>query len=134
MSNSDLKIKRKTQNSLIKNCSIAFLTGFFIFVLLLIVSSFLILNIVIEYRYLYLFVMFATAVSALFCALFSSIFAEKNRLATGMIVTVSLIIAEFIILLCFNNISLSNNIYFLFPVSIVFGFIGCIIGINKKKK
>lgn len=134
MSRSDLKIKRKTQNGLVKNCSVAFLTGFFIFILILTVESLIILSIQIEYKYLHFFVMIATAVSALFCAVFSCVFAGKNRLLTGMSVTFVLSITEFIVLLCFNNISLSYNIYFLFPIAIFSGFTGCIIGINLKKK
>lgn len=134
MSYSDLKIKRKAQNGLMKICSVAFLIGFFIFILILTVSSFIILSIPAEYKHLHIFVMIATALSALFCAVFSCVSVGKNRLITGMSVTMMLSITEFIVLLCFNNISLSYNIYFLFPIAIFFGFVGSVIGINVKKK
>lgn len=131
---SDLKIKSKSKNNTIKTCTISYLAGFFIFILTLAAASIFILNVHIESGHLHHFVMIATAVSAFISSLFSSIFVAKSRLAIGMGVSLLLAISEFLALLCFNNISLSGSIYFLFPIAVFFGFAGCIIGINIKKK
>ena len=131
---SDSKIKSRNNANPIKTCSIAYITGFFIFILTLASASFFVLNIPIESRHLHYFVMIATAVSAFVASLFSSLLVAKNRLGIGMGISLFLVISEFLVLLCFNNISLSGSIYVLFPIAIFFGFTGCIIGINIKKK
>lgn len=134
MSYTDFKIKRKTENGLLKSFLVSLLIGLFTFVIILAVSSLIILNVSIEYEYLYFFVLIAAGVSALICAVSACLFIKDKRLLIGMGVSVVLAITEFVLLICFNNISLSNNVYFMFPIVIFFGFIGCVIGTNIKKK
>lgn len=131
---SDSKIKSRNKTNPFKTCAIAYTTGVFIFILTLAAASIFILNMAVESEHLHYFVMIATAVSAFVASLFSSLLVAKNRLGIGMGISLFLVISEFLVLLCFNNISLSGSIYVLFPIAIFFGFTGCIIGINIKKK
>lgn len=134
MSHSDLKIKRKNENGVLKNLLISLMIGMIAFIGMMTVVSLIILNIAISQEYIYILVLIASGFSSLLGAAFACVFATGKRLITGMGLSVALAIIEFVLLLCFNNISLSNNIYFLLPTVIIFGFLGCLIGSNIKKK
>lgn len=124
----------KQESSAAKKCIIAVSFGFLIFIIVLIISSFLIMNILMPTEHLYLFVLLASGLSSISCTAFTC-FSQKHRLLFfSMISTAILAIIEFLILLCFNNLSLSAYVYFLFPIVILCSFLSCVLITNVKKK
>lgn len=135
MSYSEIKTKRKkSERGVVKSALLSLSFGIFAFIAVLSISSILILNISIQSEYLYLFVLAAAGFSALVEAIIMCMFIKNKRLIFGLGLSASLSVCQFLILLCFNNASLSNTIYILFPIVIFCGFIGCVIGTNIKKK
>lgn len=135
MSYSDTITKKiKKESSVLKKYITAIFAGLFTFIVILTISSFIIINISIPTEYLFAFVLLSSGISAIFGSVFSCFLQTSKLLFSGMFVSAILAIIEFLVLLCFNNVSLSNFIYLLFPVVIVAGFLGCIIAINVKKK
>lgn len=126
--------KIKKESSVAKKFITALLSGLFAFFVILTISSFIIINVSIPTEYFFAFVLLASGISSISGALFSCILLSSKLLLTGMTTSSILAIIEFLILMCFNNISLSGFIYLLFPVVIFSGFLGCVIGINIKKK
>jgi len=135
MSYSDAIIKKsKKESSVLKKILTALFAGLFAFIAILTISSFIIINISISPEYLFAFVLLASGISAIIGSVFSCMLQTSKLLFFGMLISAILAIFEFLLLLCFNNISLSNHIYLLFPVVILSGFFGCVLGINIKKK
>lgn len=109
------------------------LFGVVVFVVCLSVFSLLILKINIPEEYFFLMMLVCGALSSLTGSLRASLKAGRKKLFSGMVTALFLLIVEFLLLLCFNKAGMSNLIYLMFPVSLVFGFIGCIIGSNIRK-
>ena len=112
----------------------ALLIGFAVFLVFLAVFSLLIMNVDIPDKYFWIFVLVSSAFSALVCSFAASVKLKSKALINGMLADIVLLIAEFIILLCFNNAQPTYNIYFIIPAVIVFGFLGCVAAINIKFK
>lgn len=124
----------KQESGAVKKCLIALSAGFLTFITSLIISSFLIMNVLIPTEHLYLFVLLSSGLSAILCSALTC-FLQKNKLLFfSMTLTAILAIIEFLILLCFNNLSLSVYVYLLFPVVILCSFFSCLLFINVKRK
>ena len=124
----------KQESGVAKKSIIAVVSGLLMFVIVLIISSFLIMNVLIPTDNLYLFVLLASGLSAISCSVFTCFLHKHRLLFFSMILTAILAIIEFLILLCFNNLSLSAYVYLLFPVVIICSFLSCVLITNVKKK
>lgn len=132
---SDRKTKKiKQDRGIFKSILVSFFIGLFAFITVLSIISLIIMKVSAQNEYLFVFVLVASGISAFFGAVFSCIWLSSRRLLFGMSTSATLAVIEFIILLCFNNIALSNLVYLLFPIAVCCGFFGCVIGINIKKK
>lgn len=124
---------KKNDRGIAKNIVISLAIGIILFIIVLSASSLIMLNVAIDSEYLFLFVLIASGISALFSAFSSSLMLKNKRLIIGISISVVLAVFEFLILLCFNNASLSNLVYLIFPIMIFCGFTGYVIGTNIKK-
>lgn len=132
---SDRKAKKfKQERVVLKSILISLFIGLFAFVAVLSISSFIILKVSMQNEYLFIFVLVASGISAFLGSVSSCILLSSKRLISGMSIAAVFSVIEFIILLCFNNIALSNLVYLLFPIDMLCGFFGCVIGTNIKKK
>ncbi|MCD7775216.1 MAG: TIGR04086 family membrane protein [Clostridiales bacterium] len=132
--------KNKTKNkaakkdvSIIKNFLCPAILGIFIFIIFLIIFSFVIIKTNIEENMFWLFALAASVLSSFFTAAVSSRTASGKRLVNGMLSVIILIVGEFTVLLCFNNAALDEKIYLMFPGMLLFGFFGCVTGINLRR-
>ncbi len=126
------KNKQKMKNPIIEFIK-SFSVGSVTFVLLIAISSLIIMNFDFPDKYLSAFVFAASAIAAFTTGLFASTTVKQNRLLFGMINIVVITVIHFLVLLCFNNVSLSSRIYLIFPLSLTLGFLGCLTGIKTKK-
>lgn len=134
MQKSKKQIRKKSVNnsfsiSLIKGI----LSGIAGYVIFLALFSVVILKSNISNDNYFIMVLISSCVSSVVAAVVSSISIQKSKLVTGMLSTIIVTIIQFIILLCFNNIDLSVKVYLMFPINIVIGFLGSIIGTNIKR-
>lgn len=97
------------------------------------VFSLIILKTNILEQYFFLMTLCCGGLSSFAGSLFASRKAGSKKLLSGMFTAVFLLIAEFLLLLCFNKADMSNYIYLMFPISLLLGFIGCVIGTNIRK-
>lgn len=137
MSYSDIKIKkRKRANEKSTGAIIllAYFSGIVSFAIMLSVFSIVIMNYHTANSMLQFYVLICSGVSSLIVSLAASMSVKTKRLIYGMAVAIVTGITEFLILLCFNNSGLTGQVYILFPIVIVMGFVGCVIGTNIKKK
>lgn len=128
------KNNNSTERGYAKNIILSLLIGIISFVAVLAIFSVLILNVYIETGYLYLFVLIGAGISSFTTTVSICRFTLQKKLILSLSASVLLAIIEFLIILCFNNASLSNFVYLLFPIVIIFGFTGCVIGTNIRKK
>lgn len=131
---SGVKTKNKSNSTILSKILYSTITGILIFVILLAVSSLLILNIFIPSEYLYILILIASGLSVITGSAFGSFTANTKKLFFGMAVALTLTVIEFILLLCFNNIAISEKIIMILPVSVISGFIGSVAGANIIKK
>ena len=124
----------RQESGVSKKSIIAVAFGFLVFIMTLAISSFFIMNVLIPTEYLYLFVLLASGLSAISCSTLICFLQKHRLLFFSMILTTILAIIEFLILLCFNNLSLSAYVYLLFPVVIICSFLSCVLITNVKKK
>ncbi|MBQ8209698.1 MAG: TIGR04086 family membrane protein [Clostridia bacterium] len=127
------KRNKPDSNSIFKCFLIGLISGLVSFVVFLAVFSIVILNTDIPTTYFFIMVLIASGISSIVCAAGASISSSKNKLIIGMLCSITVIIIQFVILLCFNNADLSSKIYLMFPADIVAGFIGCVIGANIRR-
>ena len=109
------------------------LSGVIAFIVFLSAFSLMILKTNIPEQYFFLMTLVCGGLSSFIGSLFASRKAGSKKLLCGMFTAVFLLIAEFLLLLCFNKASMSNYIYLMFPISLFLGFIGCVIGTNIRK-
>ena len=131
---SGVKTKNKSNSTILSKILYSTITGILIFVILLAVSSLLILNIFIPSEYLYILILIASGLSVIAGSAFGSFTANTKKLFFGMAVALTLTVIEFVLLLCFNNIAISEKIIMILPVSVISGFIGSVAGVNIIKK
>lgn len=132
----NVKVRKNTGTSdsnLIKTAAISLFSGVLTFVTFLAVFSVLIMNVNIDKNYLFLFVLISSGVSAFISSIAVCRLSSQKKLVFSLAVAIVLSVAEFLVMLCFNNASLSNLVYLLFPVAIIFGFVGCVAGMNIRK-
>lgn len=129
-----LKSKNTKSSSAFINILKGLITGLLIFFLFLSVFSITIINTDISDRYLYLFILISSAFSEFSGSFITGLFQRKSRVIIATTTSIILLIFTFILLLCFNNASLSVRIYLLIPVALVFGFTGSLAGANSRKK
>ena len=110
-----------------------FIAGVAAYLILIMISSAVILNVSIQNKYLFLFMLASAGVSAIVGSSLTAKSAPSKKLPLGMAASVILLILQMIILMCFNNASMSNLVYLNIPVNLILGFIGCIIGSNIRK-
>ena len=134
MSDSDIKFRNRTENNVLKKVLISFFIGVISFVFLLAVSSLILLKVNIRSEFMYIIVLISSSISSLISAAAACLFASGKRLITGMVIALILTITEFLLILCFNNANLSDNIYLMLPSAITAGFVGCVLGSNIRKK
>ncbi len=109
------------------------LSGVIAFIICLSAFSLIILKTNISEQYFFLMTLVCGGLSSFVGSLFAVRKAGSKKLPCGMFTAVFLLIVEFLLLLCFNKATMSNYIYLMFPISLFFGFIGCVIGINIRK-
>lgn len=117
-----------------KSLLFSFFAGIFTFVAFLAVFSVVIMNFLIDKELFFLFVLLSSGISSFVCSITACRLSAQKKLIFSMSSSIILSVAEFLTILCFNNASLSNFVYFLFPIVIFFGFVGCVIGINVRKR
>lgn len=128
------KKKTKTTSSSLPLAVLkGFIAGMAAYLILIMISSAVILNVSIQNKYLFLFMLASAGVSAVVGSALTAKSAPSKKLPLGMAASVILLILQMIILMCFNNTSMSNLVYLNIPVNLIFGFIGCIIGSNIRK-
>ena len=129
------KSKTKTlNNSIINNTLKGMMAGIVSFTVFLAIFSLVILKTDIESRLFFIFILITVGLSAFIGSFFTSAAAKKTRLLNGLLTTLILLVLEFILLLCFNNASLSVKVYLMIPIGILLGFIGGALGSNLRKK
>lgn len=129
--------KRKTKlssNSIFGNTLKGVMTGVISYIVLLSIFSLIILKTNIPSNLFFIFILISIGISVFIGSTFSSFIAKKSRFLNGMLTDVILIVIDFVLLLCFNNASLSVKIYLIIPVAIIFGFFGSAIGSNIRKR
>ena len=129
---------RKKRNKTISNpihiAVLSLISGNIIFIVCICISATVITNIHIKQDYLYLLIIASSAFSSLFSSFCTSAKIRKNKLISGLLMSVSIVTLHFIIILCFNNSSLAIKTYLIFPADIIMGLTGAIAGINLIKK
>lgn len=125
---------QNVKNGFPANIIRGFISGIIAFIGFTAIFSLVILKTSIPEKYFFIMVLISSALSALMGSLIACVNNKSKNLIIGMSVAIALLLAEFVILLCFNNAKLSNNIYFMFPSVLALGFIGCVIGTNIRKK
>ena len=131
-----VKVKPKKTKREINNLTVLSLSvfiSFLVFVFMLAVFSVIVMKNHTENSLLQVYVIISSGVSTLFAGLICSYSVKTKRLIYGMFSGIFVVICQFLILLCFNNVSMSWHIYFLIPVAIITSFSGCLAGINIKK-
>ena len=126
--------RAKVKNDFVSNIIKGFIFGIVSFIAFTAIFSLVILKTAIPEKYFFIMVLVSSAMSAMVGSLTACIKNKSKNLIIGMSVSIALLLAEFIILLCFNNANLSNNIYFMIPSVVALGFLGCVIGANIRKK
>lgn len=134
MQKNKVKSKNHSANSITKNTLLGVIGGFIIFIIATICFSAIVLKTTIDNKIFFIFVLISACLSSTIGSFITAITAKKTRFLNGMLSTLLITGAEFIILLCFNNSSLSLKIYFLIPINIFTGFIGSAIGSNIQKR
>ena len=126
--------KKKTKGTSLPMALLkGFIAGMAVYLILMMISSAVILNVSIQNKYLFLFMLASASVSAMVGSSLTAKSASSKKLPLGIATSVILLILQMIILMCFNNTSMSNLVYINIPVNLIFGFIGCIIGSNIRK-
>ncbi len=128
-----LKLKKTTQKPVI-NFLLSVLTAIIVFVVLLSFSALALLKININKELLYLFLYSISGISVFVSGMFFSNISLNKRLLKGLISVFTVTFIIFIALLIFNNYYFSLKLMLIIPVSIIFGFFGCVAGINLKRK
>lgn len=123
----------KQESSTARKSLISLFIGLCSFITVLIISSFVIMNVSIQAEYLFIFVLTASGISAIVCSTSVCIQQKHRILVFSVIISLILAIIEFLIILCFNNVRFSHYVYLLFPIMILCSFISCIIVLNLKK-
>ncbi len=126
-------VKQKKELNSISVIMMSVFLSFAVFVFMLIIFSFYIMKTHTQISVLQLFVIIASGISTLFSGFLSSYAIKSKKLIFGMLSGIFVAVCEFLILLCFNNASLTWQVYFLIPVAIITSFVGCLTGINIKK-
>lgn len=125
---------KKTTKKPVTNLLISVMTGIIVFIFLSSLSSIIMLNVNIEKNYLFLLNYFISALSIFVSALISAHKSTNKKLINGFITGIILIILFLLIYLSFNKYSFSLKLILIIPISFVFCFIGCVTGINMKRK
>lgn len=123
-----------TSNSIFANILKGLITGITTFLVVLAVFSLIILKTDISGSLFYIFVLITVGLSAFFGSFVTAVCAKKSRLIIAMFTALFLLSMSFILLLCFNNASLSVKIYLSAPIAVLFGFIGGVTGSNIRRK
>lgn len=110
------------------------ISGIICFIVFLAATSLIVLKTAIAEKYFCILVLAVCAISSFVCAMTSCIKNKSRNLVIGMTSSIALLVLEFLVLLCFNSASVSNNLYFIIPANLILGFIGCVIGSNIRKK
>ncbi len=126
------RIVKPIIDSIPRNLLNSTIFGIISFILFLAIFSLVLLKTDISSDKFYILVLISSGISVLVGSLAASIYVKKNKLLVGLISTITVNVIEFLILLCFNNAELSVKIYFMFPIGLILGFIGCVIGSNIK--
>lgn len=124
------KQKRSVNNSFASALVKGSLLGMAVFIVFLAIFSLVIIKSDIANHNFYILVLISSAVAALLSATTASCIASRARLIVGMLAVIIITLVQFFVLLCFNNSALSVKVYFMFPIDIVSGFLGCIAGTN----
>lgn len=128
-------VKKKNQaNTFPIGLLVGIASGAAVFALVLAIFSLVILKTNIPEQYFYFFILIAAALSSLVCGIAVCSRITRRRVIAGMIGVILLLILEFMLLLGFNYENFSNQIYLMIPSSVLFGFIGCVIGSNIRNK
>lgn len=125
---------RKTTKSPVRTIFLSVLTGFIAFTLLTSLISIIMLNIHIENKYLYLLNYIISSLSILFSAMITANKSINKRLLNGFITGIILISIILLVYLSFNKYIFSLKLMLIIPVCLIFCFIGCVAGINMKKR
>lgn len=131
--NKKQKRTRSTNNSFFMCVLKGASAGLISFVIALALSSLIVINSNITTNSFYIIVLIASALAAVLCAIITALSSAKNRLVTGMVAVIIITLIQFLILLCFNNADLSVKIYYMFPIDVAAGFLGCIAGSNIRR-
>lgn len=107
--------------------------GILAFCILILICSLIVLKTAIESKYFFLLMFAASALSVFIGAASTCRSAGSRKLIAGMLTTAILLGIQFVILFCFNSAALSNSIYFIIPIDMIFGFLGCVAGANIRK-
>lgn len=108
--------------------------GLTVFILILAVSSLIVLDTDIKSSFFFVLILINVGISSFAGASVTAICAKKSRLIISMFTVLILLSIIFLLLLCFNNASLSVRIYLIVPTSILSGFIGGVTGSNIRRK
>lgn len=127
------KSKKISQNPGI-NFLISIIIGISAFVLLLSICAFLLLKININSNYLFLFNFVVSAISVFIGAFVSAYKSKNKKLLKGLLTSLILIIIYFFLFLFMNKYIFTMNLLLIIPVCILTGFIGCVTGINIKRR
>ena len=131
---SELKQKRINKSETLLQIYLkSILFGNIAFLMLLSISAFILTKIYIETKFLFIFILCASAISVLIASLFIVLKTHKNKLINSIIINSILTLIHLIIIIVFNYPNVSLLMYLIIPLNIILSFIGSIAGINKRK-
>ena len=131
---SEIKHKRiKKSETILQIYLKSILFGNIAFLMLLSISAFILTKIYIETKFLFIFILCASAISVLIASLFIVLKTHKNKLINSIIINSILTLIHLIIIIVFNYPNVSLLMYLIIPLNIILSFIGSIAGINKRK-